>query len=419
MTSIQRTLRTAILLAACTAFAPWATAQNTPTTAPAESEKFPQEVPAPTRPPTDPLVSPDPLNFALDPWNDFKNKLDRDANLIILGAYTFHNQYATETNSSQHDEFGGRLDIGATWTPLHYGNNGKDIGQVVFLMRSSENIFQGQDYALSDDVGSIMGTNSLHGGGEQIPISVNQLYWRQTFMDQKLAFSIGKLHPNNWIDLSPIANDETQQFMAGAYTGNESNPGQGLWSPGVAGEFNIDEHWYVHAVIANSLGRTGTAGLNNLDEGAFYEAAELGYKVGESGGPQGNYRVTLWHNDNNVSDGYGGSVGFDQEIGGGWAPFGRLGHGESDATAIRDFVSFGIANLRPFERRGDMFGIAGTYAHPSDKTLREEWLFETYYRIQLTESLQLSPDVQWIYHPALQPDVDNVLVLGFRLKWSF
>ncbi len=89
-----------------------------------------------------------------------------------------------------------------------------------------------------------------------------------------------------------------------------------------------------------------------------------------------------------------GSVGFDKEISVGWAPFARTGHGESEVTAIRDFVLIGIANLRPFKRPGDMIGIAGTYSHSSDRLLREEWLFESYYRIKITDSAIFSPDIQ-------------------------
>jgi porin len=176
---------------------------------------------------------------------------------------------------------------------------------------------------------------------------------------------------------------------------------------------------YLHGVIANGLGQTATSGLNNLDEGKFYEALETGYKTGEQGDNPGNYRLSVWHNNREGGSGYGVSVGFDQEIGGGWAPFARLGYGEKDAVNINEFVSLGIANVRPFGRRGDMFGFAGTYGHPSDESLREEWLFETFYRVQLTESLQFSPDIQWINHPAFQPDVDNLFVFGMRLKFNF
>ncbi|MGN6727326.1 MAG: carbohydrate porin [Tepidisphaeraceae bacterium] len=391
--------------------------QNPPASGPVESEKFPKTLPPQPKPELDPLFTPDPLGIVLDPWYAAKQALDEQAGLKIEGSYTFHNQYATRTLTPRNDEVGGRFDLAANWTLLHYGPENKDVGQLIVLMRSSENIGMTQDYALSDAAGSIMGTNSLHGGGAQIPVSLNLLYWRQTFFDGKFAFNIGKIHPNAWIDLSPIANDETRQFMAGAYTGNESNPGQGLWTPGVAFELNFTDHWYANAVVANALGKTSVSGLNTLDEWHLYEAVETGYKT--AGDLPGNYRLTLWHNDTGNGDGYGASLGFDQEIGDGWAPFGRIGHGEKDATGITDFVSFGIANVRPFGRRGDMFGIAGTYARPSDRSLREEQLYETFYRIKLTDSIEFSPDVQFIMHPALQPDVDNLFVLGARLKISF
>ncbi|MGC4030559.1 MAG: carbohydrate porin [Tepidisphaeraceae bacterium] len=397
-------------------------AQQQPASGPVDSTKVPQDLPPQPAPQLDPLISPDPLGFAYEPWNAFKKKLNDDYGLKIEGSYTFHNQYATRViDGGRNDELGGRLDLAANWTLLKYGDGPKqDVGQLIVLMRSSENIGMRQDYAVSDAAGSIMGTNSLHGGGEQIPISLNLLYWRQTFMNQKFAVNIGKIHPNSWIDLSPIANDETKQFMAGAYTGNLANPGQGLWVPGVAFEYNIDEHWYANLVVANNEGRTGTSGLDG--EWNFYEAAEVGYKVGGANQPDtppGNYRLTVYHNDSDDGNGWGMSLGFDQEIADGWTPFGRVGHVERDAGYISDFVSFGVANVRPFGRRADMFGIAGTYSRPSDRDLREELLFETFYRVKVTENLEFSPDVQWINHPALQPDVDNLFVLGARLKILF
>ncbi len=410
------------ILAGIVAFAGFAThsrAQETAASKPVnEGEVFPRTIEESPKPSNDPMVENDPLDFALDPWNHAKSMMDDKYGLKFQGSYTFHYQRATHTLSDRQEEFGGRLDLGVNWTLLHTGE--KDTGSLILLARSSENIGARQDYAVSDDAGSIMGTNSLHGGGEQIPISLNLLYWRQTFMDERLAVSVGKIHPNAWIDLSPIANDETRQFMSGAYTGNLANNGQGLWAPGIAVELNLDKNWYVNGVVANAMGRTATTGLDTLKDGHFYEALEVGYKVGEKGQPQGNYRLTGWHTDDTDGDGgYGISVGFDQEIAAGWAPFSRVGYGDPDSSAISTFVSFGIANLRPFDRRGDMFGIAGTYSRPSDGDLPEETIFETFYRLKITESIEFSPDLQWILHPAFQPDEDNLFVIGARLKILF
>ena len=157
-------------------FAIHALAQNPPASGPVESERFPRQLPPQPQPQLDPLYSPDPLGFMMNPWNDWKAKLDQNYGLKVEGSYTLHDQYANHTISDRNNEFGGRFDLAANWTALHY--NQKDVGQIIFLMRSSHNIGMSQEYALSDDVGSIMGTNSLHGGGEQIPISVNLLYWR-------------------------------------------------------------------------------------------------------------------------------------------------------------------------------------------------------------------------------------------------
>jgi hypothetical protein len=88
-------------------------------------------------------------------------------------------------------------------------------------------------------------------------------------------------------------------------------------APGVALEFKVTDNWYVNAVAANGEGRTGTTGLDTLSDGNVYGAVEVGYKVGKEGEPQGNYRLTGWHNDSDAGSGYGASIGFDQEVGGG------------------------------------------------------------------------------------------------------
>ena len=45
-------------------------------------------------------------------------------------------------------------------------------------------------------------------------------------------------------------------------------------------------------------------------------------------------------------------------------------------------------------------------------------MIETYYRIQLTESMQLSPDLQIVLQPATGAD-RPVYVFGIRLKTQF
>jgi porin len=413
------------ILLALFASAASANAQNTPASGPVHSEVFPGTIPPQPRPSLDPLFSPDPLNFFFGPYNDMKRKLDQNDGLRAEGSYTMFNQFATQTLSPRNDEFAGRLDVALDWTLLHFGEC--DTGQVVALFRSSENIGMPQSFSLSDETGSIMGINNLHPSGHQIADSLNILYYRQTFFDCKFAISLGKLHPNSWIDLSPLADNETRQFMAIPFTTNLADNGMGLWSPGVALELNMTPRWYAHSVVVSSEGKTQTDALDTLGHGNFYEAVETGCRFGEMNSDYaGNVRLTGYHIEQPGAtatapkhEGFGGSIGFDQGIGAGWATFGRYGHSEKGESKIRDFATLGIVNQHPFHRRSDMFGLAGSYCHPSAEDIREEQLYEAFYRIKVTDSIEFSPDVQWLVHPAFQPGVNNLFVLGARLRFLF
>ena len=52
-----------------------------------------------------------------------------------------------------------------------------------------------------------------------------------------------------------------------------------------------------------------------------------------------------------------------------------------------------------------------------ENKLEDQATFEAFYRLQLLQHLALTPDVQVILHPALQPGADAVLVLGVRARF--
>jgi porin len=56
---------------------------------------------------------------------------------------------------------------------------------------------------------------------------------------------------------------------------------------------------------------------------------------------------------------------------------------------------------------------------PADGTLRDQFTSELFYRFQLTQFLALTPDVQLIVDPALNPSVDVLGFFGIRLRAAF
>lgn len=45
-----------------------------------------------------------------------------------------------------------------------------------------------------------------------------------------------------------------------------------------------------------------------------------------------------------------------------------------------------------------------------------QYAIEAFYRMQLTESIQVSPDVQLVFNPALEPGTDLLSIFPLRMR---
>jgi porin len=81
-------------------------------------------------------------------------------------------------------------------------------------------------------------------------------------------------------------------------------------------------------------------------------------------------------------------------------------------------LNFGLG-WRPNQEYSDLFGIGGGWAQPANPTLRDQYIFEAFYRIQLTTQLAITPDVQWILHPSLNPNTGSLWVASLRARIAF
>ena len=124
-------------------------------------------------------------------------------------------------------------------------------------------------------------------------------------------------------------------------------------------------------------------------------------------------------------------------------------------ATVNASVSCGIGIEKPFGRRGDLFGLGFNWMRPSSAissagngggllggtstavefvglpynqtnvfaspgtTARPQSMIEAFYRVQLTESMQLTPDIQVVFDPSARDDTDVSVVLGLRLTTDF
>ena len=368
------------------------------------------------------LIQPDPLDWLLAPVDRKQAWLDAHRQLALKASYTFLEQYAVTTPGTRHDEVNGRLDFQGVWT-FHQHENGAgrkpDQTTLNLLLRSETAIGQSQQWDLSDSLGSALGVNSLQGGGAERPLLINLLYLKQTWDAQKIALYLGKLHPNQHIGLSPINDDETSQFLAGPFDGDAAQNALGSYAPGIALEVGPPNGFYAHAVALDAKNKPWD-GTQTLFDGRDYEAFEGGWKRGLQGEGGRDLRAAFYHqNPPGLGHGHGVGVGGDWEFANHWMPFGRLGLDTRSGTAIKQVDTIGVAHTLPFGRRGDLFGAASTWTRASKPGSPHEELTEFFYRLKVSDSLEFSPDIEWLRHPSLASRLDHSVLPGARLKVIF
>ena len=129
--------------------------------------------------------------------------------------------------------------------------------------------------------------------------------------------------------------------------------------------------------------------------------------------------LTLWHADAN-SDGsraedYGASLSAAWFVDNAWMPFIRAGWSKGTAALYNRSVSAGLGY---FAQSTDLAGIGLNWAEARGIAGSQATL-ETFYRFSISPGFQITPSVQFIDNPLLNPGQSSVTVLGLRMRVVF
>ncbi|MFP4053541.1 MAG: carbohydrate porin [Phycisphaerae bacterium] len=305
----------------------------------------------------------------------------------------------------------------------------------------------------ASSVGDLFGVNADAAGDRSIDLT--ELYWEQSLLGGKVIVRAGKLDLTGGFectgcavafDVSDYASDETSQFLNGALSGNPTIPfpAQGM---GAIVYVNPLPGFYAAAGAADAHADARETGFNT----AFHRPDEWFY-IAETGvvpsipSPNGKltgaYRVGMWL-DGRSKDKWNqpGSqkrddVGFyvtvdqalykenaDPEDDQGLGLFARYGFAHDDVNEIECFYSVGgqYKGLLP-GRDEDVWGVGFASAklvNAAGFDKDHESALETYYRIQLTPWMTVSPSFQYIWNPGGVDGVGNAAVVGIRCQITF
>ena len=100
-----------------------------------------------------------------------------------------------------------------------------------------------------------------------------------------------------------------------------------------------------------------------------------------------------------------------------WMAFARLGFSKSSAPIYNESVTLGF--IRKFLYRSDLVSLAANHGSPPDDSLSDQTSIEAFWRFQFSENFAITPSVQLILDPALNPVDDEVWVWGARMRLTF
>ena len=357
------------------------------------------------------------------PYFTFKQDLQDRRNLAIGGDYNLLYQHAGNS-PGEDNAAGGVIRFFGAWTAT--GKGTPDTGSLVFKVENRHRF-------LSDIAPSSLAQEIGYSGLTAITFSdagsiLTNLYWRQSFKSNKFAFVAGVVDATDYVATYALVNPWTD-FSNYVFSTNPTIavPNQGL---GAAVRFNLSENYYFTAGVADANGDP-TDPMNSFDtffgDREYFKHIELGWAGSWEKRFTDNLHLTAWHVDENkdagLSSGHGMAFSISRSKNERWLPFLRLGYSDGGGGVFYERLLSTGFGYHPASRSDDILGIGLSWARPSAETygtsLSDQYTSELYYRYQLTQLVSITPDIQYLVNPALNPDEKNVVVVGLRGRLSF
>lgn len=251
------------------------------------------------------------------------------------------------------------------------------------------------------------------------------IYWRQRFNEGKTTMVAGFLDTTDYVDVFALASPWTG-FMNFAFsTGTTTIALPNDATLGVAAGTMLTNKMYLIGGITNAYSDP-TEPLDGFDtffsDNEYFTSLELGWTPGQDRIYFDNTHVTLWHVDavkqTGASQGWGVAFSYVRFLDNKLMPFVRGGYADDGGTLMQKSLSLGLGYQEIAGR--DLAGLAFNWGEPNETTWgigkENQYTTELFYRYQLAQQLAITPNLEYIKNPALNPTHDSIWVFGLRAR---
>lgn len=350
-------------------------------------------------------------------WGQFKENLTKDGLRFTVDYSAITLKADDSLPGSSDNSSGGMLRFYGQWDAFNAG--GKNSGALIWKVEHRH------------AYGEPAPKNFLFGAGvlglATPPFSdeegrLTNLYWKQKLNDGRTTVVAGLLDVTDYVDVYMLASPWTGFVNFAFSTGSTTIALPGDATLGVAGATMLGDNFFVIGGITD-MNSDPTDPFETFDtffnDHKFFKSIELGWTASQDQIYTDNIHITLWHADESkvqgTDDGYGINVSASR-LHGQWLPFVRGGYSKDAGTLTEKSLSIGAGYLGLGGEQNNL-GAAINWADIEGGD--NQYTTEIYYLIKPLPSLEITPDIQWIMNPALDPDNDSALIVGLRARVLF
>ncbi len=364
----------------------------------------------------------------LDSWYQWKADLAKDHGFNF--GVEFNSTYlkATDTLDDSEDYAWGSISRVSTSWDL-YGRGTGHTGTLMFLFEYANNVSGAvpSDY-LIESVGYV-GISGVNYNDDKFRL--NTLYWDQKFDDGNYEIYAGFLDISDYVDVFPLTSpwNDYGNYMFSIGSGALDLTTDA--SLGIVGAAWLTDSVYAMAGIVDQKSDP-TDPLEGFDtffnDREHFKHVELGWTgASKEAWFLNNVHLTLWHSDKRkdfgIEDGWGGVFSANFNLNDKWLTFFRAGFADDAGSLLKRSVSIG-AGYTPkgmdFLMVDSQFGVGVNWGRPNDSLfgvdLDDQYGVESYYRLQVTKEIAITPSLQYLVDPALNPSGDNEFMFGLRIR---
>lgn len=344
---------------------------------------------------------------------DFKKDLVKSSGFIfgsdyILMPQVFSHSWQGPTNSTA-----GVFRVFGHWTPSKKMKQG--AGKIVFKLDHRHKIDSDvPTNLLAAEAGIATSTAPVFNADGFL---LTNLYWTQSLFDNKFSYRLGVVDATEYADLSILMNAYTE-FSDIAFSFNPTFviPKQGL---GALLRYSITPNYYVMAGMTDL--NSDPHKLNFFEtfgKGEYLSHFSIGRVSSYDERRENNTNVVFWYANRNGYSGedsrWGLAFNYSQVVGQ-WEPFVKFGYSEDGLIDISASAGIGYHLNKRTDK--DFFAFGANYGRVP-ATDRDQFLFETYYRIQVNHILQVAPHIHYFINPALDVDTSHLYMLSVKMRVS-